>query len=231
MELPPPPAWFAEPDLVPPPVPANKNLRSFGSPDLDEGFWDAAPPGELCGDLKRLSKEAVLLFCGVMRKASEGEEEAAIAAAMREMDEKFADMHARLGSLRIAQGKKALLAHLRAETAMREAAAARLRAKAAAARDDVRALLDAPDEPMPTDPGEEPEAVQRRALAALDEFHAHEAAEHARACLDGHPPPPLPPWDRGDRGGGPRPPRDDADFQRRAQQMVDELVARINGAG
>ena len=44
MELPRPPAWYGDADLVPPRPPKNKHLRSFGSPDLDDGFWAAERP-------------------------------------------------------------------------------------------------------------------------------------------------------------------------------------------
>ena len=71
MELPRPPAWYRDDDLVPPRPPKNKRLRSFGSPDEDDSFWEAERPvAEHCAVVKKLNKEAVRCFCELLRLAA-----------------------------------------------------------------------------------------------------------------------------------------------------------------
>ena len=205
MELPPPPAWFDRDDLVPPPPPTNANLRSFGSPDFDEAFWDARPPAELCGEIKALNRAAVLQFCAVMRLVAEdGESDNGdVSKLMGELDEKFAAMQKLAGTLRVTQAREELLRHLRNETAQRVEAARLMRAKAAKARGEVAALLAAPDEPLPTDPAYSEENRKAKVERTYDAFLAHEAAERAKAKLEGRPPPNQPPWDAPRRPPGP----------------------------
>ena len=74
MELPRPPAWYRDDDLVPPRPPKNTKLRSFGSPDEDDGFWDAERPvAEHCAVIKKLNREAVRCFCELLRLAASSE--------------------------------------------------------------------------------------------------------------------------------------------------------------
>ena len=74
MELPRPPAWYRDDDLVPPRPPKNTRLRSFGSPDEDDSFWEAERPvAEHCAVIKRLNREAVRCFCELLRLAASSE--------------------------------------------------------------------------------------------------------------------------------------------------------------
>lgn len=209
IELPEVPAWYAEENLVPPPVPTNRNLRSFGSPDYDEAFWESeAPATELCAEIKALNREAVALFCGIVRDTADDKEELEMKEKTDAMEAKFAAAHAKLASLRVDQGRKNLLAHLENETLQRQRTAARMREATARARAEVAALLAAPDVPPFVDPRCTNEAVVARAMRGAEEFHAHEAAEHARLCLAGTPPPPEPPW-----RDGVQPPLDVGDLE------------------
>jgi len=195
MELPHPPAWYADEDLVPPPPPANANLRAFGQPDLDEGLWaDLQEPRALCQGVKTLVREAVGVYADTMDVVAAGDPGENIRTHFDELDARFVKMHALLGKMRVHEGRQLLMARLRHETEQRTAAAAQLRASAQKARDAIEAMKAGPDAPTKTFPECSEEAQVARAMQASDEFAAWEASELARLTNAGTPPPLPEPW-------------------------------------
>ena len=196
MELPRPPAWYRDDDLVPPRPPKNKKLRSFGSPDEDDSFWEAERPvAEHCAVIKRLNREAVRCFCELLRLAASSEAfdaEQQVEAKGEALQKLFDEMHFEVGKLRIPEARSNLKQHLEEEARQRRATAARLRAAAADARQQIKEMLAGPDAPPYADHEESEEAVVERAVLISDRIRAHEAAEHARLCLEGKAPPEEP---------------------------------------
>lgn len=218
MELPRPPAWYGDANLVPPRPPKNKQLRSFGSPDLDDSFWAAERPlTEHCATIKALNKDAVRCFCELLRLAARPDEEAEVEVEKKgeALQELFDAMHVEVGKLRIPEGRANIKQHLEEETRQRRATARRLRAAAADARRQIAAMLDGPDAPPYVNPEEQEDAICERAMRISDSTKAHEAAEHARLCLEGRPP-----ADDWDLDPGPVPTLDD----------LGEFVEAIQGA-
>ena len=193
MELPRPPAWYRDDDLVPPRPPKNKKLRSFGSPDEDDSFWEAERPvAEHCAVIKRLNREAVRCFCELLRLAASSEAfdaEQQVESKGEALQKLFDEMHSEVGKLRIPEARSNLKQHLEEEARQRRATASRLRAAAADARQQIKDMLAGPDAPPYTDHEESEEAVVERAVLISDRIRAHEAAEHARLCLEGKAPP------------------------------------------
>mmetsp|Transcript_23879 Transcript_23879/g.71894 ORF Transcript_23879/g.71894 Transcript_23879/m.71894 type:complete len:254 (-) Transcript_23879:17-778(-) len=196
LELPHPPAWYAQDDLQPPPVPKNKNLRSFGSPDFDEAFWQSERPAEEhAAEIQRLNKAAMLQFCGLLRLGGSGDpdDEPKIEDAKKEMAATFREMHEQVGILRIHEARHDLLRRTEDEARQRREAARMLRDAAADARAKLRAMLDGPDAPLPKVEESEAEIVEK-AMRISDEFAAKEASDRAMACLAGNPLPLPEPW-------------------------------------
>mmetsp|Transcript_37903 Transcript_37903/g.121608 ORF Transcript_37903/g.121608 Transcript_37903/m.121608 type:complete len:188 (-) Transcript_37903:1027-1590(-) len=129
MELPKPPAWYwlTTEGTPPPSVPANGNLRSFGSADFDEGFWEE-DDDELMAtkveNLKRRSREIVMAFAEAVK-----EEDVDLEA----IDAKFAELHQNVGKLRIHEARASLIATLEHEIRERTEAVRRYRARMASA--------------------------------------------------------------------------------------------------
>ena len=131
-------------------------------------------------------------FCELLRLAASSEAfdaEQQVESKGEALQKLFDEMHSEVGKLRIPEARSNLKQHLEEEARQRRATAARLRAAAADARQQIKDMLAGPDAPPYTDHEESEEAVVERAVLISDSIRAHEAAEHARLCLEGKAPP------------------------------------------
>ena len=134
-------------------------------------------------------------FCELLRLAASSEAfdaEQQVEAKGEALQKLFDEMHSEVGKLRIPEARSNLKQHLEEEARQRRATASRLRAAAADARQQIKDMLAGPDAPPYTDHEESEEAVVERAVLISDRIRAHEAAEHARLCLEGKAPPEEP---------------------------------------